>query len=45
MEPKNSDNAYLKCLLLEVGFQDIKDKMIERHKAFVREQVPDEYMP
>ncbi|CAM9710093.1 unnamed protein product [Ectocarpus sp. 12 AP-2014] len=38
METRNSDNEYLQRLLLEVGFQDIKDKMREHHRAFVIEK-------
>lgn len=39
METAHSDNTYLQCLLLEVGFQDVKNEMKARYKAFVEEQV------
>ncbi|CAM9709550.1 unnamed protein product, partial [Ectocarpus fasciculatus] len=38
METAHSDNTYLQCLLLEVGFQDMKDEMMSRYRAFVKEQ-------
>ncbi|CAM9677444.1 unnamed protein product [Ectocarpus sp. 8 AP-2014] len=38
METTHSDNTYLQCLLLEVGFQDMKDEMTARYRAFVKEQ-------
>ncbi|CBJ31643.1 Sept3, septin GTPase [Ectocarpus siliculosus] len=38
METAHSDNTYLQCLLLEVGFQDMKKEMKTRYKAFVKEQ-------
>ncbi|CAM9321055.1 unnamed protein product, partial [Ectocarpus fasciculatus] len=38
METAHSDNTYLQCLLLEVGFQDVKNEMKARYKAFVEEQ-------
>ncbi|CAN0296344.1 unnamed protein product [Ectocarpus sp. 6 AP-2014] len=38
METTHSDNTYLQCLLLEVGFQDMKDEMKARYRAFVKEQ-------
>ncbi|CAM9808835.1 unnamed protein product, partial [Scytosiphon promiscuus] len=39
MRPAHSDNAYLQCLLLEDGFQDMKKEMKERHRAFVQNQM------
>ena len=41
MIPEHSDNTYLQCLLLEVGFQDVKDEMRKRYEQFRREQVQD----
>ncbi|CAN0283407.1 unnamed protein product [Ectocarpus fasciculatus] len=38
MRPEHSDNTYLQCLLLEVGFQDMKDEMRKRYEAFRREE-------
>ncbi len=39
METAHSDNRYLQCLLLQVGFQDMKDEMRRRHEKFRRDQV------
>ncbi|CAM9680222.1 unnamed protein product [Ectocarpus sp. 4 AP-2014] len=33
MRPEHSENTYLQCLLLEVGFQDMKDEMRKRYEA------------
>ncbi|CAM9515146.1 unnamed protein product [Ectocarpus sp. 12 AP-2014] len=38
MRPEHSDNTYLQCLLLEVGFQDMKDEMRKRYEAFKKEE-------
>lgn len=38
MKPTHSDNAYLQCLLLEVGFQDMKDEMRKRHTEFRKKE-------
>ncbi|CAM9680823.1 unnamed protein product [Ectocarpus fasciculatus] len=38
MRPEHSDNTYLQCLLLEVGFQDMKDEMRKRYEDFKMEQ-------
>ncbi|CBN74010.1 Sept2, septin GTPase [Ectocarpus siliculosus] len=38
MRPEHSDNTYLQCLLLEVGFQDMKDKMRKRYEAFKKQE-------
>lgn len=40
MKTEHSDNTYLQCLLLEVGFQDMKKEMKRRHEEFRQEQVP-----
>lgn len=39
MRPEHSDNTYLQCLLLEVGFQDMKREMRGRHEQFRQQQV------
>lgn len=41
MRPAHSDNKFLQCLLLEVGYQDMKNEMKKRHRAFVQDQVQD----
>ncbi|CAN0119034.1 unnamed protein product [Ectocarpus sp. 12 AP-2014] len=38
MRPEHSDNTYLQCLLLEVGFQDMKDEMRKRYEAFKKQE-------
>ncbi|CAM9506330.1 unnamed protein product, partial [Ectocarpus fasciculatus] len=38
MRPTHSDNTYLQCLLLEVGFQDMKDEMKKRFEVFKTEE-------
>lgn len=38
MRPGHSDNSYLRCLLLGVGFQDMKDEMRKRHEEFRKEE-------
>ncbi|CAB1098287.1 unnamed protein product [Ectocarpus sp. CCAP 1310/34] len=38
MRPEHSDNTYLQCLLLEVGFQDMKDEMKKRYEAFKKQE-------
>ena len=39
MDTAHSDNRYLQCLLLEVGFQEVKEEMKKRHETFRMEQV------
>ncbi|CAM9808904.1 unnamed protein product [Scytosiphon promiscuus] len=38
MKSEHSDNRFLQHLLLEYGFQDMKDEMKGRHKAYVQNQ-------
>lgn len=39
MRPTHSDNTYLQCLLLEMGFQDMKAQMRKRHDFFKMQEV------